>query len=306
MPHGYLKHNKEAGRKGARGGGSHHSKSPSSKNLHRSKSSDPNNETGTSLELAVHNLRAHQPVAKFQLRKTCLSSDFVVPMGLPTTIKAERNMCVDPPLSECPICFEVCTVLLLSNKCSWHDAACFKCLRRIYVTDAQKDVKNYPLCCFHPQCRRPIQTSQIEKHNILKPGAETFGHHRMLVLQKAQSTKNARTVYCPTCDMPKVIRDQVLQKGDRMFSCQHCNFRYRVSPDYATLRTMQCIEGDRFGRNDGIARCPRASCGIILSKGDGCDHMTCPVCDYEFSWEKAVKDFGIMARPRDEDICLWW
>ena len=306
MPHGYLKHNKEAGRKGARGGSSYHRKPPSSKSGHRSKSSDLKNEIGTKIELSLRNSKGCKSVAKVPLRQTCLSSDFIVPLGLQTTKSKKQNMCMDSSSSECPICFEISPVLLLSNKCSWHDAACLKCLRRFYVTNAQKDVKNYPLCCFYPQCRRPIQTSQLEKHKILKPGIETFGHHRMIILQKAQSAKNARTVYCPTCDMPRVIRDQVLQKGDRMYSCQHCNFRYRVSPDYATLRTMQCIEGDRFGRNDGIARCPRASCGITLSKGDGCDHMTCPVCDYDFSWEKAVKDFGTMARPKDEDIYLWW
>ena len=285
MPRGYLKHKKEAGRRKSRGGGSH-----SSGSCRTHARNDPD-------KSALVGLQSTQPTTRYP--------DFAIPSCQALTIPKKKNESIDYPISECPICFEVGPVISLSKKnCGWHDAACFGCLRRLYVTDAQKDVRNYPLCCFHPQCRHPIQIGQLEKHNLFQTHADYKGYHRMMILKKAQQSAKgaARTVYCPSCDMPRIIRSR--QQQDQMHSCQNCCFRYRVSPDYATVRAMERMGQDTFGENEGIARCP--GCGILLSKGDGCDHMTCPCCNHEFSWEQAVEDFGTLARPKDEDIYMWW
>jgi hypothetical protein len=49
------------------------------------------------------------------------------------------------------------------------------------------------------------------------------------------------------------------------------------------IKVIGEIQMDNVGRNDGWALCPR--CKIMISKGDGCYHMTC-VCGREFHWER--------------------
>ena len=51
-----------------------------------------------------------------------------------------------------------------------------------------------------------------------------------------------------------------------------------------TIAAVEAMGNDAFGRNDGWAKCPR--CKIVISKGDGCDHMHC-VCGMDFSWSVA-------------------
>jgi hypothetical protein len=55
------------------------------------------------------------------------------------------------------------------------------------------------------------------------------------------------------------------------------------------IKVMGGIQSDAIGRNDGWTRCP--SCRIMISKGDGCFHITC-VCGREFHWEESNRLFG--------------
>lgn len=49
------------------------------------------------------------------------------------------------------------------------------------------------------------------------------------------------------------------------------------------IKVIGGIQSDDIGRNDGWARCPH--CRIMISKGDGCSHMSC-VCGKEFQWAR--------------------
>lgn len=207
------------------------------------------------------------------------------------------------PTEECTICFKEYPLICLSTKCKWHEAACQKCLHRVYVTTAQQSPRSYPLTCFHPLCSQPIHASQLQKHGIFASPHEVRKHHEMLVLAKINKS-DRRTVHCPECDMPR----GVLLSGDKdlTFGCANCNTRYQVSPFYATLRALDNMKCDNIGMNDGWARCP--NCGIVISKGDGCEHMECTYCEHEFYWDEVQqkKERVPHARVPIEQIHLWW
>eukprot|EP00581_Thalassiosira_minuscula_P025832 CAMPEP_0184408632 /NCGR_PEP_ID=MMETSP0738-20130409/3428_1 /TAXON_ID=385413 /ORGANISM="Thalassiosira miniscula, Strain CCMP1093" /LENGTH=271 /DNA_ID=CAMNT_0026766149 /DNA_START=134 /DNA_END=946 /DNA_ORIENTATION=+ len=271
MPRGYLKHNKEISKKKARGGSS-------GRGWIAENEPDPP-------------------------RDRRVVQDFVI--GAPNTEKSSnaRKATGNYPIGECAICFENVPVVCLSNKCKWHAAACNKCLRRVYVTDAQKSTKSYPLKCFHPCCDQPVQVAQMEKHNLFASPAEVKKHHDMHVLSKIEKTGGMRTVYCPKCITPRGIKR--VGDTDRTFGCNNCKTRYLVSPFYATYRALENMKGDEFGVNDGWANCPQ--CGIMISKGDGCSHMDCIYCGHEFDWYDAQekKEKILHAIVPDREIYLW-
>jgi len=272
MPRGYLKHNKEICKKRARGGSS-------GQRCIAKTDPDPPRICRAFEDFAVD----AQSVAK---KNTVQKAKAAYPTG------------------ECIICFEERPIVCLSNKCRWHDAAYQQCLHRTYVTDAQKSTKNYPLACFHPPCDQPVQTSQMEKHNLFASPAEAKKHYGMIVLSKIEKTEGMRTVHCPECDTPRGIR----KLGDKKhtYGCNNCKTMYQVSPFYATLRALENMKCDDIGINDGWANCPKYS--ILISKGDGCEHIWCTYCDHEFDWDTAQEKKKRVrhARVPDNEIYLWW
>ena len=300
MPMGYLKHNQdEVGKKIARGGSSH-------KNVSSCKKSS--NHVGYDL-----------------------SEDFILPAPLKKEgrcngagVKPTERL-VSPPMAECTICFEIRPIIMMSNACTWHGGACFECSRRIYVMDAQKDQSNYPLQCYHPQCQVGIKWGQLYKHGLIQSKAEKDKYHEMMnknkleqlriIAQKqfektrakfaeqVKSRDNLVSVSCPHCDKPKLLKRKDIA-SDKVFQCQHCKHSYLVSPDYATIAAIERCQGkDRVGDfSSGWAKCP--SCGVIISKGYGCDHMSC-FCGHSFSWTQSQQRAPHAIVPADQ-LHLWW
>lgn len=284
MPRGYLKHSKEVSKKQARGG--------SSKIC--------GNQRG--------NGRCTQQICgaveDFALEIQGPANHRKV-IGVSSKCNSAAKKITTHPVGECVICFKEIPLVCLSSKCKWHDAACGQCLHRIYVTNAQKSTKGYPLSCFHPLCDQPVHAAQLKKYNLFASPAEIKKHYEMLILAKNQKEKanGVRTVLCPKCDTPRGIRKF---DKDRVYGCDHCKCAYQVSPDYVTIRAMENMNEDDFGVNDGWAKCP--NCSILICKGDGEDDMLCVYCDHDFSWEEAKsKTHAIpFACPPDREIYLWW
>jgi hypothetical protein len=266
MPKGYLKHNTQVNRKVARGGASHQ------------------------YTFRLHTKQGKPPCSP-------MIEDFSAGAAKLQPSKVKVN---EYKVGECPICFETVPVINFSKKCSWHESACFSCLRRIHVTDASK---SFQTSCFHPLCQQPINFVQLVKHKLICTPEEIKTHHALVLHQKMKKMKDPHTVHCPHCDFPRVFSKK-LSGDDRCQCCKSCGGRFLVSPDYATIRSLEWLEEDNAGLNDGWARCPH--CGILISKGDGCNHMSCTLCYSAFDWSEAVGNRPPLARPRHSDIYLWW
>ncbi|KAL7552973.1 hypothetical protein ACHAWF_016213 [Thalassiosira exigua] len=275
MPRGYLKHNREVSKRKARGGSSGQ---------------------GYVAEKDVDHPRIRNVEDDFFVRASNARCNA---QGKGSSSRPAREC------GECAICLKEVPLLCLSNKCKWHDAACEQCLHRIYVTNPQKssNIKSYPLTCFHPLCDQPVHAAMLEKHSIFHSSDEVKRHHALLVLSKIKKN-GLKTVYCPKCDAPRGVGN--LGDKDKTFHCssRDCNASYQVSPYYATIRALENMKSDSFGINDGWAKCPH--CGILISKGDGCEHMICTFCDHEFYWDEVQVGRICHARVPDEEIFRWW
>jgi hypothetical protein len=287
MPRGYLKHKKNIGRKKARGGASH-SSSSGKKNgsAGRNKRAANKNSGGAS---AVTDF----PVVAKQDQLACFAED--------SCAKPKKQPAKYYSVAECCICMEQRQVLVLSKKCSWHDAACYDCLRRCYVTDAQKDVSNFPLCCFHPQCRKPVHYAQLVKHNLFHSRDERKRHYELEVLCRRDKKTHLCTVYCPRCSHPRFVKRP---SKEECKECKNCQERFLVSPDFATILAIERFQTDGFGENHGWARCPH--CSVLICKGDGGSDMWCVYCDRPFDWDDAIQTQRPLARPHADEIYKWW
>lgn len=204
-------------------------------------------------------------------------------------------------IDECGICYDEKPVLQLTRSCN-HVKSCFDCFRHYYIVAAQRNVGNYPLRCWHPACSfRLLHTTQIE--NFARTPQEMKRHYRLSTLARAQ--KDGKMVaHCPKCDHPRAFSPK--KEPVRVFCCLECGKLVAVmlndsdrslhillfggggrrDPDAlkGLLSTLDHLEADSVGPNDGWALCP--SCHIIISKGNGCDHMHCS-CGRNFSWKQA-------------------
>jgi len=287
MPRGYLKHNRGVCKKKARGGASRHW------NINNEK--DPPNEK----ERCRKSPRYGSEDEVFD--------DIVL---APSTDTAKRNTCLEDhgikyPTRECAICFNKRPVITLSKKCQWHHAACKECLRKFYVHNTWG---SYPLKCFNPCCDQSVHAAQLEKHNIFYSTVEVREYHEKHILAKINKSKGLRTVMCPKCEAPRGVKKFSSDK-DHMFGCVNpeCRTKYYVSPFYATLRCLDNMKSDKMGINDGWVRCPQ--CDILISKGDGCEHMDCVYCGEFFLWDEAIeKKMNQVphAKIPDREIYLWW
>ena len=115
------------------------------------------------------------------------------------------------------------------------------------------------------------------------------------------SSRQARTLevaHCPFCDHPRRFLDgksheRKTRRGNtdvsaRVFACKNCTKTFAVEDSFSsTIDAVEAFEEDEHGDADeGWVRCPR--CKIIISKGDGCWHMTC-VCGEEFYWDEELE-----------------
>jgi hypothetical protein len=327
MPRGYLKRNKDVSKKQVRGGAGHKSLGRHGR-LRRF--------SYRKVDDAIKNECCYELndwESDPYLYDDC-DDDFEMDIDQPITkMKSKPRPPTGQVVTECLICFQVGPVLSLSTECHWHEAACCQCLRHMLVTDAQTDATNYPLRCFHPLCQNSIHLHQLLQHNIIRSPLEIYLHkehnarakraekermnapirekHEQLMRQHFErrlakvisSNKKIgrKTVQCPNCEEPRGVASNLV--SDEIHTCTKCKKEYLVSPYYATLHALQNIECDLFGCNDGFGRCP--NCSILISKGEGCDHMTCLYCLESFDWSYVVCCLDL-ARPVSEEIYLWW
>ena len=269
MPRGWLKHkNRSVGRKTSRGGGSRHNNTKANCSNLKENGSDLNTLIDDDFYGAFEDENYESDVSSSLIDSR--------------SIKEENT----DNVKQCPICCEERYLINLMKKCT-HEPACYQCLREIFVTQAQQNVSNYPLVCYHPECRKPIHDDLLIRHNLVSSDEELKRHYRLKTLgQVYADSERKKVVYCPACEEPIAIKSQT------RLTCRQCNTNFYVAPEGESTRltTIAAMETsfthDREGTNDGVAHCPK--CNILISKGYGCDHMQC-FCGHNFSWESARK-----------------
>ena len=308
MPRGYLKHSKNVGRRVSRGGGSATGKAGT-----RTKQTGVSSlkTKGKPLYVANDDLS--------DVYEDIMESDYESETSDYGRGEHTQNKMVKHCSGvECSICFDNnCQNLVqIMNVCASHPPACYDCLRQHYIIHGQEDVSNYPLRCFHPDCDRIVHGSQLDKHGLFRSNDEKTRHYRLIELAKtykAKAKRNAqeeslsdtsnrsdtvKVAHCPFCDHPRrfvdnqniqpMVRPRARYESSRVFCCKNCTKRFAARDTFSeTINVVEAFKRDGIGGvSEGWVRCPK--CQIIISKGDGCWHMTC-VCGEDFYWDEEVE-----------------
>ncbi|CAB9517694.1 RING finger protein [Seminavis robusta] len=194
--------------------------------------------------------------------------------------------------SVCFICYEEKPLVKVMKKFR-HPFACYDCLRRHYVVNAQQNISNYPLQCFWPDCERILRDAQVQK--FVETKEEMLTHYEMEAQAKALRKRLPffKDVHeCPHCSCANLVRPyrgtkrQTIADDTYNIECTQCSrsFTARKLPAEEILSVLAAI-GTMF------CNCP--SCGAFITKDGGCDHMTCIVCDFDFSFQQAAFDKNV-------------
>ena len=218
--------------------------------------------------------------------------------GASSTSGSKKKSVPRPPAAKappCSICHEPCSKGGVAASACGH-SACVECVRRFYAVEAPKDLRNYPLKCFMHGCSTAVTNKALKDHKILRGPAEWQRHHRFTTLACGRDDPTQRVVHCPlaSCDTPILVPNR--GKGWRTITCRNkgCGRAFDVAPPAQDINetanqkaTFWYLfnahkEVDSAGGDDGWRRCP--SCKFVISKGDGCDCMSC-VCGHVFCWQ---------------------
>jgi len=226
----------------------------------------------------------------------------------------EEGAPVKDPLPTCFLCGKIGggkpggrnsrVFMKLTKKCR-HPSACFGCLRRRCIFDAQKDISQYPLTCFGPGCGAGLNDTHIEP--FIDNIKERSAHHRMA--RRARGIRKAEQRSEPDRAMEaKILRTfdseciEFLLKCERLSTCPGCSqdVPVKLHQSQASCGGDLCDPYSDVGLTIAeiglvtafgaapFSRCP--SCHYVVFKGEGCDEMTC-FCGREFSFKKYERRF---------------
>ena len=132
----------------------------------------------------------------------------------------------------------------------------------------------------------------------------SFSEHRFDALSTRavlSTLPDFRWCRAPDCTSGQIHTGNPRKKP--IFRCTSCNFAYCVIHECEWHRGETCEQYDvRMALSKRLAehveeeqasertikettkKCPGEGCGASIEKNEGCDHMTCKACSWEFCW----------------------
>jgi len=186
---------------------------------------------------------------------------------------------------ECLICFDDVPVKSMVFASCKHNF-CVTCWNG-YLETRVKDGDVLKLNCPAPKCRRAVERQEIKA----RLNSEMWEKFNKFYTQ-AQLSLNPNTRWCPTPDCETVMIGSKEQARLSCPKCQHeicfrCNHDWHTGTCERAARGLVGLAADRatfaaYAMVANIKPCPQ--CRAPIAKDDGCNHMTCQRCHYEFCW----------------------
>ncbi|KAG6541481.1 hypothetical protein Mapa_017155 [Marchantia paleacea] len=184
---------------------------------------------------------------------------------------------------ECSICFCPMEDKYSLEACG--HGFCRSCLID-QINSSIRHRDGFPLTCAHDGCQQLFVIADITK--LLTFEQQDDLYRASLSAFVAQHPLAYR--YCTTADCPNVYR--VTATGDR-FACAACSVQICTACHVEYHEDLSCEEYERYkldpdaslqawreGKID-VKNCP--SCGSVIEKVDGCNHMVC-ICGKHVCW----------------------
>eukprot|EP01125_Pyxidicula_operculata_P012905 TRINITY_DN4250_c0_g1_i1.p1 TRINITY_DN4250_c0_g1~~TRINITY_DN4250_c0_g1_i1.p1 ORF type:complete len:337 (+),score=43.48 TRINITY_DN4250_c0_g1_i1:64-1074(+) len=232
--------------------------------------------------------------AKFNSEESWSPLDFsLTDKGPLFTMITEKN----PTFDECSIC--QATQNLYPLECGHY--FCYPCLKSWLQTSVQS---NQDCVCPDRNCGI-VLTDQKDIKFLLKDSYQIYLQHRL----RESLSPLPDYLWCPFCPSGFFVdRDD---DSCKTVQCHHCNTNlctgckwtsHEGTCDEARLKLLELHgkeneESEQWKRNN-TKQCPK--CQVHIEKNQGCSHMRCYSCQYEFCWICLGKYVG---KHTTGDIC---
>ena len=178
---------------------------------------------------------------------------------------------------ECPICLideQGIEPFILSN---CNHIFCGSCLKE-YLNTQISSFKAHPIKCPQDGCTQIIQAEIIQKLLDQKD----FDQYQRLISQKLNKRAQNKLM-CPKSGCSRLIT----QSQNFLYTkckCESliCNVCGNFWHEGKTCLEVIDPEFTSYSEKNELKFC--VMCKTIMAKVDGCTHITCPICDYEWCW----------------------
>jgi len=203
-------------------------------------------------------------------------------------INQEHNYCTTKPF-ECPICIEDIDIGkgYILEECN--HVYCNSCLQG-YLNNLIQDAKVLDIHCPHPSCETLLSYNDVKR---LCDEKQFVKYEEFTLVAALKGDPNVR--WCPnpkSCnnaivnDRPNENKKLVCDQCHYAF-CFDCNEEWHIGTcEELQEWKLQNNQVDKafvkYTKSSNTQKCPK--CKVRIQKSQGCNHMTCTNCSYQFCW----------------------
>eukprot|EP01104_Vermistella_antarctica_P011992 TRINITY_DN339_c2_g1_i1.p1 TRINITY_DN339_c2_g1~~TRINITY_DN339_c2_g1_i1.p1 ORF type:complete len:494 (-),score=96.47 TRINITY_DN339_c2_g1_i1:194-1675(-) len=181
---------------------------------------------------------------------------------------------------------------------------CIECLSAFFTVKIENGEVN-DISCPHLKCNTLISASNV-RHCV---DAKTFQRYEFLILKSAlNGMSDLRWCPRPDCENAMLLYDHpnttnpMMMCSDpecRFMFCANCREEWHIDQTCEQYQRWKLENCESHAENAKWVRhhtkpCPK--CGVPIEKADGCNHMRCRNCRFQFCWlcmrEYSITHFG--------------
>ncbi|GMH44741.1 hypothetical protein BSKO_12693 [Bryopsis sp. KO-2023] len=205
-------------------------------------------------------------------------------------VRKDLGLCDEGPSpssqEDCPVCFSSKDV----RYSACNHGMCPACWEKYIEVAVEKGPSCLDIRCPMPDCSHYIPKSMLDKHGK-KQDLDRLEEFAV----RSYVDDNPRVAWCPNAKCGKVAEciDNLAQMEAVEVHCScgevfcfRCHEEAHRPVDCDTIRTWNMKLSDESENQNYVLAftkpCPK--CRVAIEKNQGCMHMTCSRCSYEFCW----------------------
>ncbi|ETV65183.1 hypothetical protein H257_18015 [Aphanomyces astaci] len=180
-----------------------------------------------------------------------------------------------PPVVQCVVCLELVPIADCASCTGCPMACCGICMEKYLCLKVTSDHQMHLGC---PSCSAALGAATLKR--FMSP----YLQQKLVELEQSH-----RSFKCPKCHSDKSI---VIPSGyisRRSLTCTQCKSCWCIDCGlkYHYFATQACGSFRKWRAKHRVKACP--NCTRFIEKVDGCNHMTCTQCKFQFCWVCSTK-----------------